>query len=149
MFYQTFIVSHYDTWKPLFYILTVEQSPSCYPDFPHWYCVQKETKSPFVLVFFVPCIFAFYLYFLNAFCLVFYSIYIFFVLFCFVKRLDQLWKNAIVSIVCMYFTGYIKKSIWTFAVRGSLSCNCTFSRSIMFVWDLDRLLETINSKFLW
>ena len=43
-------------------------------------------------------IFTFCLYFLFAFCLVFYSIY-----FCFIKRFDQLWKGAIVSIVyvCM------------------------------------------------
>ena len=38
------------------------------------------------------------LYFLFTFCLVFYSIY-----FCFVKRFDQLWKGAIVSIVYYYF----------------------------------------------
>ena len=46
---------------------------------------------------FRPCIFAVCVYFLFAFCLVFYSIY-----FCFVKRFDQLPKGAIVSIVYVH-----------------------------------------------
>ena len=66
--------------------------------FDHPVCVTLTKSATKYIIFFCDMyIFAFCLYFLFAFCLVFYSIY-----FCFVKRFDQLWKGAIVSIVYVY-----------------------------------------------
>ena len=62
-------------------------------------CSKRNSKRTCSNFFCAMSIFDICLYFLFTFCLVFYSIY-----FCFVKRFDQLWKGAIVSIVyvCMY-----------------------------------------------
>ena len=64
---------------------------------------KKKLKTHLFQFFCAMFIFDFCLYFLFTFCLVFYSI------FSFVKRFDQLWKGAIVSIVyvCMYVWKYL------------------------------------------
>ena len=74
------------------------------PGLPPLILCSKRNSKRTCYSSFVPCIFAFCLYFLFAFCLVFNSIY-----FCFVKRFDQLWKGAIVSIVYVCLSMYLDK----------------------------------------
>ena len=89
---------------------------------------------------FVPCSFFFWFFACISclhFCLVFYSIY-----FCIVKRFDQLWKGAIVSIVyvCMYV--YQRHSTYgNHPMEGEdlgdlEQSGQTSSKGISFTWDL-------------